>query len=109
MKSWICSGKQLVDGGLPLRRVVGQDDVLDQLTAVAEEHVLGAAQPDALGAELACARGVLGVVGVGADSEPSGRVGVPEQAVDGAHQVGGRLVGVLEGLVETVLEVGGHR
>ena len=47
--------------------VLGQDQVLDQLAALAEEHVLGAAQADALGAEPAGAGGVLGGVGVGPD------------------------------------------
>ena len=39
------------------------------VAVVAEEHVLGAAQADALGAELARALRVLGRVGVGADAE----------------------------------------
>ena len=38
-----------------------------------EEHVLGAAQADALGAELHGLRGVAGVIGVGADAAACGR------------------------------------
>ena len=55
---------------------VGQDQLLDQLAALAEEHVLGAAQADALRAEPAGPRRVLGVVGVGAHAEPRAAVGV---------------------------------
>src|ERR1044072_3588717 len=53
--------------------VVGQDTLPhgdDPL--VAEEHVLGAAQADPLGAELARLGGVLGGVGVGADLQGAG-------------------------------------
>ena len=47
------------------RLVLGQDHLLhDRQPLVAEEHVLGAAEADALGAELARAGGVLGRVGV---------------------------------------------
>ena len=44
--------------------------------ALAEEHVLGAAQADALRAEPAGPRGVLGVVGVGPHRHPPRAVGV---------------------------------
>ena len=50
---------------------LGEDDPLDQRAAVAEEHVLGAAQPDALRAQAAGPRGVLAGVGVGAHPEPA--------------------------------------
>ncbi len=41
----------------------------DRQALLRHEHVLGAAEPDALGAEAACALGVLGRVGVGADAQ----------------------------------------
>ena len=44
---------------------------LDQRAALAEEHVLGAAQADALRAEAAGAGGVLGGVGVGPHAQPA--------------------------------------
>ena len=55
---------------------LGQDQPLDLLTPVAEEHVLGAAQADALGAEPAGPLGVLAGVGVGPHPQPADRVGV---------------------------------
>ena len=63
-------------GLLALVVVLGEDQPLDELAAVAEEHVLGAAQADALGAEAAGPRGVLGGVGVGAHPQPAPLVGV---------------------------------
>ena len=44
---------ELVERGLLLGGVVGEDEPLHERQPVAEEHVLGAAQADALGAELA--------------------------------------------------------
>ena len=46
--------------------IIGQDEALDDVLAIAQEHVLGAAQADGLGAKLECERGILGVVGVDA-------------------------------------------
>ena len=46
--------------------VIGQDEALDDVLAVAQEHVLGAAQTDGLGAKLKRELGILGVVGVDA-------------------------------------------
>ena len=46
--------------------IVRQDKALDDVLAVAQEHVLGAAQADGLGAKLERERGILGVVGVDA-------------------------------------------
>jgi hypothetical protein len=63
--------------------VAGQDHRLDQCPAFAEEHVLGAAQADALCAQAAGAYGVLGGVGVGPDFEASYGIGVGEGAQDG--------------------------
>jgi hypothetical protein len=50
---------------------VGQDQVLDQLAALAQEHVLGADQADAAGAEPAGAFAVRAGVRVGVDAEPA--------------------------------------
>ena len=70
-KSLRCSASS--SSSAPCRSVVvtRQDDPLDQLAPLAQEHVLGAAQPDALRAEAAGPRRVLGSVGVGPDSHPS--------------------------------------
>ena len=46
--------------------IVRQDKALDDVLAIAQEHVLGAAQADGLGAKLERELGVLGVVGVDA-------------------------------------------
>ena len=73
-------------GGVALVVVVGQDQPFDQLTAVAEEHVLGAAQADTLGAEAAGAGGVGAGVGVGPHLQPAGGVGVRQQPVYGRDQ-----------------------
>ena len=92
--------QQLGEGGLLPRLVVGHDEVLDELAPLAEEHVLGAAQADALGPEPAGARGVLGRVGVRADLHPAGGVGVLHQPDHGLD----------EGLVDLLaLEVAHHR
>ena len=62
--------EQLLErGGLLLRRGGEDHAAHDRQAVVGEEHVLGAAQPDALGAEVAGVGGVLAVVGVGADAE----------------------------------------
>ena len=64
-KSPRCSGSSASSACLPLLLVVGQDQVLDQLAALAEEHVLGADQADAAGAEPAGPGAVLAGVRVG--------------------------------------------
>ena len=68
-------GLQRGEGLLPPFLVVGQDHLphVDDPLAL-EEHVLGAAQADPLGAELAGLDGVGGRVGVGADLEGPGLV-----------------------------------
>ena len=70
----------------------GQDDPLDQRPAVAEEHVLGAAQADALGAKGSRPDGVLGGVRVRPDRQPAPDVGVGQQPVDRLDQRGGLVV-----------------
>ena len=65
-----------VERGLPSASGLGQDQVLDQLAALAEEHVLGPDQADALRAEPPGPRAVRAVVGVGVHAEAARRVGV---------------------------------
>ena len=67
--------RELVERGLLLGRVVGEDEALHERQPVAEEHVLGAAEPDALGAELARHLRVVREVGVGAHPQPAELVG----------------------------------
>ena len=86
--------------GLLTGLVLGDDEVLHELAPLAEEHVLGPAQADALGAEPAGPRRVLGGVGVGAHPESAYVVGVLHHPVDGLHEV---LVDML------ALEVAHHR
>ena len=75
--------QQLVEDDLPLLVALGQDEALDELAPLAEEHVLGAAQADALGPEAASAGGIRRVVGVGAHLHPAVLVGDAHQPVDG--------------------------
>ncbi len=64
--------QDLGQGALAPFQVLGQDHLAHGHDPVAlEEHVLGAAQADALGPELAGDRGVVGGVGIGADLEPA--------------------------------------
>ena len=58
--------EQVSQGLLLHGLIIGQDEALDDVFAVAQEHVLGAAQADSLGAKLEGERGILGVVGVDA-------------------------------------------
>ena len=58
--------KQVRQGLLLHGLIIGEDEALDDVLAVAQEHVLGAAQADGLGAKLERERGILGVVGVDA-------------------------------------------
>ena len=66
-------------------RVVAEDQSADQLEPLfGQEHVLGAAQPDAVGAEVTRVRSVVGGVGVGANTDPSGpdQVGPAQQRLE---------------------------
>ena len=66
---------QLLERGRLLLRGVGEDHrPHDRQAVLAEEHVLGAAQADALGAEVAGDLGVLAGVGVG----PHGELALPD-------------------------------
>ena len=58
--------EQIGQGLLLHGLVVRQDEALDDVLTIAQEHVLGAAQADGLGAKLECELGILGVVGVDA-------------------------------------------
>ncbi len=63
-------GQNLGQGALAPFEIVGEDHLAHRHDAVGiEEHMLGAAEADALGAELASDLGILRGVGVGADLE----------------------------------------
>ena len=82
---------QLLEGGLLLLGRVGQDHAAhDRQAVLAEEHVLGAAQADALGAELAGVGRVGTVVGVGPHAELAlaDLVGPPEDDVELGRRLG---------------------
>ena len=66
--------------------VGGEDEALHEVQPVAEEHVLRAAQADALGAEVARHLRVVRQVGVGAHPERAELVGPAE---DDAERAGG--------------------
>ena len=72
----------------------------------AEEHVLGAAEADAAGAEAERHLGVLRHVGVGADAEPAHLVGPAQQLLE--LLVDGRLLG-LELALDHLDHLGGAR
>ena len=91
-KSICCTRPQLVERLLLLGRGVGEDHLAHHRQAVGgEEHVLGAAQADALGAELAGVGGVLAGVGVGAHAELAlaDLVGPLEDGVELGRRLGG--------------------
>jgi hypothetical protein len=68
--------QQLGERRAAIGLVVGQDHALHLLdAALAEEHVLGAAEADAPRAERVGELGLVGLVGVGADAERPHLVG----------------------------------
>ena len=68
--------QQLVERLPAIGFVVGEDHPLhDRDAALAEEHVLGAAQPDAARAERVGELGLIRQVGVGADAQRAELVG----------------------------------
>ena len=69
-----------------------------------EEHVLGAAQADALRTKGSRADRVLGGIRVGADREAPAGVGVGQQPVDRLDQCSGLVVGPLQGRLQTGLD-----
>ena len=85
--------QQLVQRGPAIGLVVGQDHPLHLLdAALAEEHVLGAAQPDAARAERVGELGLVRQIGVGADAERPLLVGPREQLAEALVDV--RLLGL---------------
>ena len=81
--------QDLRKGGLAALDGLGDDHLADRLDTVGlEEHVLGAAQADALGAELDGLRGVARGVGVGADLQLTARVGPAHEAAEVAGDSG---------------------
>ena len=75
--------QQLVQRRAPIGFVVREDHALDDRdAALAEEHVLGAAQADAAGAKRVGELGLVGLIGVGAHAEPAELVGPLEQRVE---------------------------
>ena len=86
--------------------IVRQDKALDDVLAIAQEHVLGAAQTDGLGAKLKSELGILGVVGV--DAHVVGvTVGLVQTDLIGPGQDGVQVAGELgrnqvDGAVETM-------
>ena len=80
--------QQLRERGAALRLVVGQDHLAHRADAVlVEEHVLGAAEPDALGAEFHRHARVVRRVGVGAHAELARLVGPAHQRRELARQL----------------------
>ena len=88
-KSPRCAGSNLSSARAAAGLVLGEDhlaDVGDPLGV--EEHMLGAAQADALGAELARGAAVERGLGIGADLEAALRVGPGHQRAEIADQLG---------------------
>jgi hypothetical protein len=80
-------GQQLRERGAARLLVVGEDHLAHGADAVLlEEHVLGAAEPDALGAELERDAGVVRGIGIGAHTELAHRVGPAHQRAELAGQ-----------------------
>ena len=77
----LLSSTELLDGVGLDGLVVSEDEVLDELLALAEEHVLGTAEADAGGAVVLGELRVGRVVGVGADADHAAAVGVETDLV----------------------------
>lgn len=79
----LLEGEELLEGRLFLGLVVGQNQGSHPAELLLiKEHVLGAHQADALGAELAGPAGVLGGVGVGPHPQRAYPVGPGQEAVE---------------------------
>ena len=75
-------GQQFGQPPLAFLAVLGQDHLLHEGQALLlHEHVLGAAEPDALGAEAARHLGVARIVGIGPDAQAPLAVGPGEELV----------------------------
>ena len=84
-----CLGlQQLVHSLVSHGGVFVQNERLNDLLAIAQEHMLGTAQTDALGAEVAGEFRVLRVVGIGAHAERAEFVGPLEDGVEVARHLG---------------------
>ena len=101
-------GHDLGQGLLPVGYVVGDDHLTDGLDALAlKEHMLGAAQADALRAEGIALSGVPGIVGIGVHLELAVLVGPAHQAAEvagagiGGHGGDGLAVNIAGGAVQT--------
>ena len=80
--------QQLVQRRAPILLVVGEDHLLDDGNpALAEEHVLGAAEADAARAEVVGDLRLIGLIGVRADAEPAELVRPRQQLVEAAVDV----------------------
>ena len=79
----LLDGQEQVERRPACRFVGGEDHLLDDREPIGRhEHVLRAAEPDALGAELARLRGVGWRVGVRTDAQATGVVGPPEDGLE---------------------------
>ena len=88
-------GQQLRERLFPVVDVVGENHLAHRVDAVAfEEHVLGAGEADAGGAEGEGVLGLLGIVGVGADIEARGLRAPLHELVERLE-----LLGLLRGFV----------
>ena len=88
MKSARWTGQQRVERGRLLVGRLGEDHPLHGRQPVAEEHVLGAAEPDALRAELARLQRVLGQVRVRAHLHRAHLVGPAEHDAERTGRLG---------------------
>ncbi len=87
----------------------GEHEAFDEDAAIAEEHVLGPAQADALSAESACTSRVGDRVGIRANAQTPHLIGVLQDPIDRHDQFGGLFVGRLDRGCQPGLEVGDHR
>ena len=85
MKSAFWYSASSCEHGVLLGVVGREDEPLDQVQPLAEEHVLGAAESDALGAEVARDLRVVRQVGVGAHLERAELVGPAEDDAERAR------------------------
>jgi len=79
---------QLLERGVLVGFGVGEDHALHDRQPVAEEHVLGATEADALGAELAGALRVFGQIRVRAHAQASVAVGPAENRAEVTGRLG---------------------
>ena len=80
MKSLRCMGRSLASARAPALGIVGEDHLAHRHdAALLEEHMLGAAKPDAVGAEGKRLAGVGGRVGVGAHLHAAELIGPAHQ------------------------------